>query len=130
MEINIRKTFSVWIVIGILLIYGLYLGYNILAFSILSFQFLFSLLPLMLSFASVIGLFLNKSWSKYCILCLSIFISLFWIYTVFAYYSKNSITDRIGEILISLIPGGLMLVLCFGCAIIVFRYFKTIKKET
>jgi ABC-type transport system involved in cytochrome c biogenesis permease component len=123
MEINIKKTFSIWIVIGIMILYGLYLVYNVL-----SSHSLFSLLPLVLTFVSIIGLFFNKDWSRYSVLGLALLISLFWIYTVITFSSKVFVSESMGYIIISLIPGVLMLALCFGCTAIVFMYFKKLKK--
>jgi hypothetical protein len=111
MEKKMKKPlFVFWLTIGILL----------LAYSTPS------LITLILSLVSIIGLVLNKKWSKYSILCLSLLISLSWIYIVIAVSSKVFVSESMGEIIISLIPGVLLLALCFSCTVIVFRYFKKI----
>jgi O-antigen ligase len=120
-----KRPFSVWIIIGIAIAYGFYL---ISVFLRTGSFVLF--IPMILSLASAVGLILNKSWSRYFVLCLSLLISLYWIYAVIAVFSKGFASGGSLYILLSLIPGALLIALCGGCSAIVFRYFKRIERKT
>ncbi len=120
-----KRPLSVWMIIGVGIAYALYL---ISVFLKTGFFVLF--IPMILSFASALGLILNKGWSKYFILCLSLLISIYWIYAVITVFSKGFASGGPLYILLSLIPGVLLLSLCGGCSIVVFRYFKRMKQGT
>jgi len=120
-----KRPFSLWIIIGVAIAYGLYL----ISVFLKTGSFVL-LIPMLLSFASALGLILNKGWSKYLVLYLSLLISIYWIYAFIAVFSKGFASGGPLYILLSLIPGVLLLSLCGGCSIIVVRYFKRIKHET
>ncbi len=121
----LKKPYFIWIIIGIIIIYGLYSIFNLIS----TFSFYYAL-PVIIIIPALIGLVLNKEWSKYLVLCLALLVSLSWAYAVITFSSTYFATESIGTIIISLIPGGLLLMLCLCVTIAVFRYFKTIKKET
>jgi hypothetical protein len=96
-----------------------------LAWWAVSYLELLWLLPAVVSFVAGIGLFLRKAWSQFLWYAIALAVSVFWIVSVVRIaLSDWPDPDILGSI-ISLIPGALLLALCAGGSVAVYRYFRS-----
>jgi hypothetical protein len=119
-----KKPFSIWLIICILVLYGIYLVSGFIeAHSI------YFLVPIVLCFSSAFGLALDSNWSKYATLILCILIPLNWFYIVVMAYSNGLPFRGLRDLILSLVPGILVILLCGGIPVVVFRYLKSVKER-
>ena len=119
-----RKPFIICLIIGVVTLYAVYLISVLMKTHSVSLIF-----PIALSFSSVLGLVLNKNWSKYSVLCLCLFISLYWIYAIVTVFSHGFDSGGPLYVVLSLVPGILLILFSVGVSVVVFRYFRRLGKS-
>lgn len=80
------------------------------------------------AFITAAGLFFNKSWSQYLVYFFAITMSAQWIYVVWLINRNGWQYDDSKSIIISLLPGILLIAACVCSSIYVFTYFKRMEE--
>lgn len=122
--IHMKKPVSIWMVIILISAFGIYsaiyaLGHNIVLF-----------IWTILSFSAVYGLFNKKSWSQFPVYVLSAVVIVAWSYSLIHSFDYGWMDEDIGIIILSLLPGIIIVILALASCVIVYRHFRNLRKTT
>jgi hypothetical protein len=119
-----KKPVSIWMVIVLISVFGLYSV--IYAFGHHAVLLIWSVL----SFAAVYGLFKNRPWSQFIVYVLAAVIIFAWSYSLIYSFDYGWQDEDTGKMIISLIPGVVIVILTLASCIVVFRHFRKLRKKT
>ncbi len=115
-----KKSFKIKIIVAITILSAIFMIYEYLkTFSIVT------LLYVIISLLSLLGLILNKKWCKYLFLLLSTFISINCFFYLIAEFSNTQFSNSFYNTLFLLLPIIALLAVFWGISIIVFKHFDT-----
>jgi hypothetical protein len=118
-----KKPVSIWMVIVLISVFGLYSA--IYAFGHNSVLLIWSVL----SFVTVYGLLQNKSWSQFLVYVLAAVIIFAWSYSLIYSFDYGWQDEDTGKMIISLLPGIVIVIVTLASCIVVFRHFRKLRKK-
>lgn len=80
------------------------------------------------SLIAAVGLILNKKWSQYLVYIFASVTSILWLCLIWLTNSIGCPDEDIITTMISLIPGGLLLIVCIGSCVVVYKHFNKSQK--
>jgi len=118
-----KKPVSIWMVIILISIFGLYstiyaLGHNVVL-----------LIWTALSFSAIYGLLKDKSWSQFLVYLLAVVIIFAWSYSLIYSFDYGWQDENTGRMILSLLPGIVIVILTLASCIVVFRHFLKAEKK-
>lgn len=73
------------------------------------------------------GLVLRRRWSRYVVYSLAFLLISYWSYELWHVVLRGWPYPDLLSSLISLIPGAALILVCLGCCLVTFRYFRALR---